>query len=170
MGKKTPSGRFSSRFTSRNGLTAGHEDPDQAAVLFREEIDMENRPTCGKGLAEHAALPAKLGELLGVMAENLELHMRALDLGNGDARKEHDAYLNLAKKHRAISAELHATAAEMGSYGTLPMGPHDERALSDPKVTDVFERFVNQERDLLALLTERVERDLKILGLMRAER
>ena len=102
------------------------------------------------------------------MAENLELHMKTLDLADENSRKERDAYLNLVKKHRAISAELHATVAEMASYGALPMGPHDEKAMADPKVAEAFERFVNQERDLLAMLTNRIERDLKLLGMMRA--
>jgi hypothetical protein len=38
---------------------------------------MEDQRTCGKGLAEHSALPAKLGELTAAMAENLEIHMRS---------------------------------------------------------------------------------------------
>jgi hypothetical protein len=32
---------------------------------------MASQPTCGKGLAEHSVLPAKLGEWTAAVAENL---------------------------------------------------------------------------------------------------
>jgi hypothetical protein len=38
----------------------------------------ENQPTCGQGLAEHSALPAKLGELTAAVAANLEQELLAL--------------------------------------------------------------------------------------------
>ena len=41
---------------------------------------MDDQPTCGKGLAEHASLPAKLGELSSAMAKLLEFHQTTLDL------------------------------------------------------------------------------------------
>ncbi len=33
---------------------------------------MDERPTCGEGLAQNSVLPGKLGELAAAMAENLE--------------------------------------------------------------------------------------------------
>ena len=39
-----------------------------------------DEPTCGKGLAEHSALPAKIGAVIGAIGEVLEFHMTALDL------------------------------------------------------------------------------------------
>jgi hypothetical protein len=38
---------------------------------------MEPQPTGGRGLAEHSALPAKLGEWTAAVAENLERHTEA---------------------------------------------------------------------------------------------
>jgi hypothetical protein len=43
-------------------------------------------PTCGKGLAENSALPALMGKLLAAMVENLEAHMKALDLTDQNSR------------------------------------------------------------------------------------
>jgi hypothetical protein len=52
------------------------------------EKSMEEEPTCGKGLAEQSVLPAKLGQLMASLAENLEVHLKALDLTDENARQE----------------------------------------------------------------------------------
>ncbi len=41
---------------------------------------MNERQTCGKGLADRSAFPAKLGELIVAMIENLEAHQETLDV------------------------------------------------------------------------------------------
>jgi hypothetical protein len=53
---------------------------------------MENQRTCGQGLAENSALPAKLGEMIGALTGNLEAHMKALDRKDKNARKERAAF------------------------------------------------------------------------------
>jgi len=131
---------------------------------------MENTGTCGAGLAEHSALPAKLSELTASVADNLELHMQALDLKDERSRKEHDAYAQLAKQHRAIAASLQATATQMASYRDLPMGRHDQHTMSSPNVVEAFERFMKREQELLALLEKSVQRDETMLGSMTAAR
>lgn len=129
----------------------------------------DDTPTCGKGLAEHSAIPAKLGELTDAVAANLELHMLVLDLTDENSRREHDAYASLAKEHRATAARLRATATEMAGYRGLPMGRHDEQAMSAPRFGEAFERLVQCERELLALLQHRVEQDEGMLAMMREE-
>jgi hypothetical protein len=124
-------------------------------------------PTCGKGLAEQSALPAKLGELIASLAENLEVHLTALDLTDENARKERTAYVSLAKKHRDIAAQLTVVAGEMAGYRDLPMGRHDEQAMLDPKVFEIFETFTKLEQELLALLQEQVEQNQTMLAEMR---
>jgi hypothetical protein len=126
-------------------------------------MTMEDQRTCGKGLAEHSALPAKMGELTASVAENLELHMKALDLNDDHSKEEHHAYLELAEEHRKIAAQLDATAARMARYRDLPMGNHDQKAMTAPKVLATFERFVNLEQELLALLQKRLDQDRKML-------
>lgn len=49
--------------------------------MFPSGYDMamsEEATTCGQGLAEHAALPARLSDLTAAMADVLENHMRSL--------------------------------------------------------------------------------------------
>jgi hypothetical protein len=101
---------------------------------------MDDQPTCGKGLAEHSALPAKVAELEDALAENLETHQKT------------------------IAAQLRETARHMAGYRDLPMGRHDERAFADPTLFEAFERFVKVEEELLALLQAAVERDRQLLA------
>ena len=130
-------------------------------------MGVSDEQTCGKGLAEHSALPAKLAELIAALAENLEVHQKTLDLRDENARREYDAYVALAKEHRAISAQLEATARRMAGCRDLPMGRHDERALSDPRGLEVFETFVRRERELRSLLDRSLERDEQMLAAFR---
>jgi hypothetical protein len=127
---------------------------------------IDEQPTCGKGLAEHSALPAKLGELTDAMAGILEHHQTALDVTDENARKEHRAYVKLEMEFRSIASQLEATAEHMAGYRDLPMGRHDERAMASPKALDAFATFVRVEQELLALLQKAVERDQKMLAEM----
>lgn len=127
---------------------------------------MADDPTCGEGLAEHSVLPAKLAELTASLAENLEVHMRALDRTDENAEREHGVYLKLVQEHRKIAALLEATAEEMAASRDLPMGRHDAKAMSSPAVVEAFERFVEVERELAGLLEERVREDAKLLAEM----
>ena len=128
---------------------------------------MTDQPTCGQGLAEHASLPAKLGELLAALAANLEVHQNSLVLTDEHARAEYRAYVRLATEHRGIAAQLASVAEHMAGYRHLPMGAHDERAFADPQVMEAFETFVRREEELLALLQRALERDRAMLDGMR---
>lgn len=131
---------------------------------------MENQLTCGKGLAEHSYLPARMGELTASVAENLELHMKALDLNDENSKQEYDAYSMLVKDHRLMANQLQAIANRMAGYRDLPMGRHDQRVLSTPGVREVFEKFVRLERELVTLLQRRLEKDRKMLAEMSGAR
>jgi hypothetical protein len=126
-------------------------------------MEMESQPTCGQGLAEHSVLPAKVGEWAASVAENLEVHMEALDLKDESSRKEYDAYQALAAEYRSIAVQLQATARHMAGYRGLPMGRHDQEKMTAAGAMDTFERFVKVERELVALLLERVEKDRQML-------
>jgi hypothetical protein len=128
---------------------------------------MEEQQTCGKGLAGNSVLPARLGELIACLAQNLEVHMKALDLRDPNAEKEHDAYSGLAGEHREIAARLHAVADQMAGYRDLPMGSHDEKAMSDRAVLEAFEKFVESKQQLLALLQATAQQDQTMLAVMR---
>jgi hypothetical protein len=127
---------------------------------------MADDPTCGQGLAEHSLLPAKLAELIASLADNLDVHTKALDRTDENAEREHGVYLKLVREHRKIAALLEATATEMAGYRDLPMGRHDPKAMSSPAVVEAFKRFVEIERELVGLLQERVREDAKLLAEM----
>jgi len=123
----------------------------------------EEQPTCGKGLAEHSVVPAKMAEWLAAMADNLALHQKTLVSSDENTRRELDAYVRLTSAYRNIADRLRATAAEMAGYRDLPMGAHDETAFADPKFGEAFARFVQLERELLDLLRAALTRDEHML-------
>ena len=130
---------------------------------------MTDQPTCGKGLAASAALPAKIAELTTAVAEILERHMKALDLTDENSRREHALYDRLAREHRDAAAALADTAGRMAAAHDLPMGAHDMAAMADPAMATAFERFVRLEEELHQLLHSRLEEDRTMLATMRDE-
>jgi hypothetical protein len=127
---------------------------------------MTDEPTCGQGLARHAALTASLGELIASTARVLEVHMRALDLTDDASKREHDAYRELATAHRRIAIELADTAHRMEGYRTLPMGRHDMVQMMSPAPRHAFAGFVNHELALASLLEARLAQDRAMLEAM----
>jgi len=127
---------------------------------------MDDHPTCGKGLAENAVLPAKLGELTASVADILEAHMPALDLTDERSKREYEAYRLLVEDHRQASLQLESIAKQMAGYRDLPMGRHDDKAMAASAVVESFQRFVELEQELLTLLQRRVERDRQMLVAM----
>lgn len=125
---------------------------------------MSSPSTCGQGLAEHASIPAKLGELTDAVAENLEIHMMALDLNDEHAKQEHDAYVKVATAHRQIAAQLRAVAEAMAGYRDLPMGAHDMEAMTSPDVLGAYHHLIKVEQELLTLLEQRAEEHQALLN------
>ena len=129
---------------------------------------MKTTQSCGRGLEEHSALPAKLAELLDSVALVLDFHMKALDLTDESSNKELEAYRRLTNEHLEVAAQLHMTATEMAGYRDLPMGRHDPKAIAAPAAVDAFEKFVKIEQELVTLLERRVKKDRQMLIQMRA--
>ena len=129
---------------------------------------MSEQPTCGKGLAENATLPWKLGELAGAMGGVLEAHIPSLDLTDEDSRKEHDVYQRLASEFRQAAAQMEAIARQMSASADLPMGRHDTAVLTAEPALRSFERFVQSEQDVLTMLQRKLEGDQQMLATMRS--
>ena len=125
--------------------------------------------TCGKGLAEHAGVPAGMAELLAALADNLRSHVPTIDVSDPDGRAERDAYVRLTNEYAGIAERLGATAERMRSYRDLAPAPHHEEALGDPALMRAFERFVSVEGKLADALTVAAERDRRLLEAFRAE-
>src|SRR5688572_5625055 len=132
---------------------------------MRSDMDHDDEPTCGRGIAAAAELPARLGKLLAVRAEVLERHTRALDVNEANGRREHEAYMDLVRRHRAVAADLEALAAQMRSYRDLPMAAHNMDVMMDPNgQMAAFREFVDIERELAEYLKASVEENEKMLG------
>lgn len=129
---------------------------------------MDQEQTCGNGLAQHSALTASLGELVASTARVLEVHMKALDLTDENAKREYDAYRELASAHRRIAGELADTASRMAGYRTLPMGRHDTAVMMSAAPRHAFAGFVKQEEALGTLLEARLAQDNAMLAIMAA--
>jgi hypothetical protein len=133
-------------------------------------MDISEQPTCGKGLAENSVLPRSLGHVISGMAENLAEHMKALDLQDSRSKVEYDVYERLVGQLRQAAAELHVTASEMAGYRDLPMGRHDDVAMTQPAIREAFENFVRHKQELSILLEQAAERDEQLLAMMRTRR
>ena len=129
---------------------------------------MDEQQTCGKGLAQHSALTASLGDLIASTARVLEVHMKALDLTDENAKREYDAYHELASTHRRIARELADTAERMAAYRTLPMGRHDMTVMMSAPPRHAFAGFVKHEETLVTLLETRLAQDKAMLAAMAA--
>jgi hypothetical protein len=127
---------------------------------------MDEQQTCGRGVAEHSVLPARLAEVIETMADNLRVHMGALELDDEPAREEHAVYLRLAEEQRQAAGRLRAIAGEMAAAHDLPMGRHDQQALASPEVADAFRHFVAAKRELAATLERMAEQDRRMLAAM----
>ncbi len=128
---------------------------------------MHEHPTCGEGLAQNSVLPGKLGELAVAMAENLEAHMRALDVDDPDSRREYEVYVQLANEQRETAARLLATANEMAAARDLPMGRHDFTDGDNAQVLAAFEKLVRIKHELITLLEQAGGQDQSLLSQMR---
>jgi hypothetical protein len=125
---------------------------------------MNEQQTCGKGLAQNAALPAKLGELISAVGGILEAHIPSLDLTDQRSQREQEVYQRLVEDHRRAGFLLESIARQMAGSGDLPMGKHEEKKLASPTVVRSFQRFVQLEQELLTMLESRLDQDKEMLA------
>jgi len=129
----------------------------------------EEEPTCGRGLAQAAALPAGLAAVAGGLAQNLEVHVRSLPVGDSAAAQERAVYERISRDLRSATASLKAAAAEMASAVDLPIADHDLAAFTSRDVLDAFESSVAAEGKLRRLLDARRVDNEQTLTAIRAE-
>jgi hypothetical protein len=119
--------------------------------------------TCGQGLAEHAELHARLGDLLQAMAGNLEAHLAAVGTDAG-SMPEREAYESLLATHRRLAGKLAALADEMAGYRDLPMASHDMEKMGSPEAAGAFQAFIDAEQSVADLLQDWAARDRQMLA------
>ena len=121
-----------------------------------------DQPTCGKGIAANADLPAALSTTLAAVRENLAQHLTTLK-SDPVSQPEHDAYVDLVRRHDDLTDRLRQLADRMAGYRDLPMASHDEQAMASPALLEAFRQLVNEEEALLALLKGRIEQHRSML-------
>jgi uncharacterized protein YndB with AHSA1/START domain len=131
------------------------------------ELLVDEPPTCGVGLAQHATIPANVGVMFEGLAETLELHRRMLVLDDPNSRREDEVYRELAASWKDIAQLVEKTAAHMAVQHELPMGAHDQTAWGEAHLK-AFEKFVKAQTHALALLRVAAERDERMLASVRA--
>jgi len=122
--------------------------------------------SCGDGVAQQSILAEKLADLTAAMAAVLEVHQGALDLTDPSTQAELEAYQKVVHALRASAAQLKATALQMAASRHVPMGRHDEAAMSSPETLKAFTDFVTAEQELLTLLQDAVEEHQRMLAEM----
>jgi uncharacterized protein YndB with AHSA1/START domain len=140
---------------TRSGWTA---ILDVAAELLVDEA-----PTCGVGIAQHAAIPAAFAEMSDGLARTFALHRRMLRLEDDSSRQEDDVYRELGETWARIHVLVRDAAARMEAQRELPMAAHDQSAWG-PEHVAAFETFVNSQSHLLALLRIAAQRDEQALA------
>jgi hypothetical protein len=143
----------------------GAEKGWTAILDVAAELPLDETPTCGIGLAEHATIPARIAVLFEGLADTLELHRRMLVPDDANARKEDEVYRDVAARWKEIADLVAQAAAQMAAQRELPMGAHDQTAWGDAHLR-AFEKFVMGQMQVLALLRVAPERDQKILTSM----
>jgi uncharacterized protein YndB with AHSA1/START domain len=139
-----------------------------AAILdVAAELLIDDAPTCGIGIAQHAAIPAVFAEMSDGLARTFVLHRRMLRLDDAAARQEDDAYRELGETWARIGALVKEAAARMEAQRELPMAAHDESAWG-PEHVEAFEKFVKSQSHLLALLRIAAQRDEQTLASIRS--
>lgn len=131
---------------------------------------MDNPTTCGQGLAEHAALPSRMSDLVLALAEVLERHTKALDLTDAAARMELHAYQDLTQRFGTIAISLQAVSREMERHRGLPMAAHHADKLADPDLTTAFAEYAARAQQLFELLQHSLERHRHMLDEMATTR
>ena len=82
-----------------------------------------------------------------------------------NGQREHAAYLDLVRRHRAVAADLEALAQQMRSYRDLPMAAHDMAVMLDPNgQMAAFTDFVSLERELVTFLQAKLQDDAALLS------
>jgi hypothetical protein len=128
-----------------------------------DNAPVDQAPSCGAGVAQHAAIPARIAVMFEGLAETFELHREMLRLEDPNARREDEVYRDLAARWREISKQVAAAAAQMAAQRALPMAAHDESAWGDDHLR-AFEKFVTAQSQLLALLQPAAAHDEQMLA------
>jgi hypothetical protein len=103
---------------------------------------MNEQQKCGKGLADRSALPAKFGELIAAMIQNLEAHQETLEVTDENGKLELRAYVKLAQEFRCVATP----AGDRRAHGWIPR-PADGETRSSEDGSSQRRRCVHEFRE-----------------------
>src|SRR4026209_1709100 len=126
-------------------------------------MTMNEPQTCGKGLAERSAFPARVGALTATMGDVLGTHQQTPHPAADNARTELTAYQQLAHDYRRLTSQLRATAERMLGDRDLPMARHHAQPMLAEDIRGTLANLVERERELAALLKTWIEEDQAML-------
>jgi uncharacterized protein YndB with AHSA1/START domain len=153
---------------SQKDNAARATDGWQGILELADEVvagDGDGEPSCGRGLAQHSTIPAKMAAMLSALAETLSTHRAMLVLEDPASQREDEVYDELARTFANIASLTQKAAERMASQHELPMGKHDMSAWGAAQM-QAFQRFVAAEGRLLAHAKVAAERDQKMLESM----
>lgn len=154
--------RMPARYAEVEGRTL---DGWRRILDLLEQVVPGDAESCGAGLAQHAPVPAKIAPLFAALADTLENHRALIVSGSEEARREDEAYRQLAASYRELSGQVARVAAQMASCRDLPPCPHDESAFGVAQL-EAFRRYVTAQSELLGLLSVAAEHDEAMLASM----
>ena len=78
-------------------------------------MDDQDEASCGRGLAASAVVPSALAAVAAGIAQNLDVHARALDPGDLAAVQEKDVYARVVHHLRRAVDDLRTAADDMAA-------------------------------------------------------
>ena len=160
----------SERATTRRWWQRSRRKPPKSGTGRRGKRQHGNQQTADREWPRTRELPGKLALLIESVANVLDSHREALNPRDANARREDEAYRELAQLNRKVGEDLRAIATRMAGYRNLAMAKHDEKAMASPKAVQAFERFVTLEGQVGALFQRRLIGDRAMLDQMRGAR
>jgi hypothetical protein len=119
--------------------------------------------TCGQELARDAEVPDRLGRLMAYVADNMETHAAWVGAGVPEAKREHDALLEIAEAYRAIGKAAARAARAMRDMKDFPAAPHDPDKLDRDGFRAWMREKIRMQRELADLLHDHADASEDVL-------
>lgn len=119
--------------------------------------------TCGQELAASAVIPERLAALFEHVAANLRDHAAWVGTATADAKREHDAMMDVAHGYEAISVAAQRTATLMRTLEHLPTASHDPKKMDREKFLAWMKTKIDLQLELASMLMEHAEQSQRVL-------
>lgn len=124
--------------------------------------------TCGQWAASKAPLPAKLGELMTAIADNLEFHAKWTGTKDKAAKAEHDMLMKMAKDHRAIGKMSTDISNGMTKAKDMAQATHDPKTMDGAKMAEMQLKQIKLQREMAQMMMKDADEAEKMLSSMKA--